>query len=52
MNGYIFDLNQKERIKDIIISLNDEVYTKLLAGVRKFSINEKDINQLGVYFEN
>jgi glycosyltransferase involved in cell wall biosynthesis len=52
MNGYIFDFNQIERIKDIIISLNDEVYTKLLAGVRKFSINEKDIKQLGVYFAN
>ena len=50
VNGYIVNLNNIKAIKDTIINLDDEVYTKLLAGVRQFSINNKDIEQLGAYF--
>lgn len=50
INGYIIDLNNARSMRDIILNLNDKVYTKLLEGVEQFSINDKDIEQLKVYF--
>ena len=50
VNGYIIDLNNARSMRDIILNLNDKVYIKLLEGVEQFSINDKDIEQLKVYF--
>ena len=50
VNGFIIDMNEMETLRENIISLDDEVYAKLLSGVSEFSINEKDMEQLGVYF--
>ena len=50
VNGYIVDLNNTQNMRDIILSLDDEVYTRLLEGVKQFSIDNKDIEQLKVYF--
>ncbi len=50
VNGYIIDLNSTQSMRDIILSLDDEVYTRLLEGVKQFSIDNKDIEQLKVYF--
>ena len=50
VNGYIVDLNSTQSMRDIILSLDEKVYTRLLEGVRQFSINDKDIEQLKVYF--
>jgi glycosyltransferase involved in cell wall biosynthesis len=50
VNGYIVDLNSTQSMRDIILSLDEKVYTRLLEGVRQFSINDKDTEQLKVYF--
>ena len=50
VNGYILDLNSTQSMREVILSLDDKVYARLLEGVRQFSIDVKDIEQLKVYF--
>ncbi len=52
VNGYIFEPSDSEEIKNLILDINDILYEKLLKGVREFSVDEKDLKQLGVYFAN
>ena len=51
-NGYVFEPSDSEEIKNLILDINDILYEKLLKGVREFSVDEKDLKQLGVYFAN
>ncbi len=52
VNGYIVCTASKTNIRHTILTLNEESYQKLLDGVRKFSIEKKDLEQLRVYFAN
>ena len=48
-NGYVFDSNNHKKLKDIVLSINDSSYQTLIDGVKKFSINKKDLNQVISY---
>lgn len=48
-NGYILDVKDLESMKNIIIAIDDEKYQKLLDGVGKYSICEKDKLQIKSY---
>ena len=50
VNGYIVDLKNTQNIKDIILKIDNAAYQKLVDGVEQFSVNNKDIEQLRVYF--
>lgn len=52
VNGYVFEPGDSEEIKSLILGINGSLYEKLLEGVCKFSVDEKDLKQLGVYFAN
>ncbi len=52
VNGYTFEPLNLEEIKNLILNINDTVYQKLFHGVNEFSMDEKDLKQLGVYFDN
>ena len=49
INGYIFNPNDSENIKNIILSVNDENFKKLLDGVESSSIDNKDDMQVELY---
>lgn len=51
-NGYVFEPLNIEEIKRLILNINDVVYQKLIEGVSEFSVDEKDMGQVGVYFAN
>lgn len=52
VNGYVVDLNNTKNIKDTILSIDHVLYQELVKGVNEFSVDEKDLKQLGVYFAN
>lgn len=45
VNGYVFDPMDMEEIKQLILSIDDVIFEKLLDGVSEFSIYEKDLNR-------
>ncbi|MGJ0353761.1 glycosyltransferase [Aliarcobacter cryaerophilus] len=49
VNGYVFDHMDMEEIKQLILSIDDVIYQKLLDGVSEFSIYEKDLKQVLSY---
>ena len=49
VNGYLIDLRNPNKLKDIILGINDSVYQNLIDGVCKFSINKKDLEQVALY---
>ena len=49
INGFIFKVNDMKNISDRILRIDNKNYKKLLAGVKKFSIEEKDKMQVKVY---
>lgn len=49
VNGYIFDPKDSKNLKDIIINIDAKRYDELLAGVKEFSIDDKDKNQISSY---
>ncbi len=49
VNGYIFDPKDNKNLKDIIINIDAKRYDELLAGVKEFSIDDKDRNQISSY---
>jgi len=50
VNGYIVDLKNSQNIKDVILKIDNAAYQNLVDGVEQFSVNNKDIEQLRVYF--
>ncbi len=50
VNGYIIDLKNTQGIENRILSINNEVYCKLVDGVKKLSVDQKDLEQIRVYF--
>lgn len=48
-NGYILDIENLENIKKLLVSMDDKNYQKLLNGVGKYSIDEKDKMQVKIY---
>lgn len=48
-SGYILDMKDLESMKNIIVGIDDEKYLRLLDGVGKYSICEKDELQVSVY---
>lgn len=48
-NGYITDITNTENIKDIILSLDNDKYQKLIHGVKSFNIDQKDYHQVMTY---
>ena len=52
VNGYIFEPMNSEKIKSLILNIDNILYQELIEGVREFSVGEKDLKQLGVYFAN
>ena len=52
VNGYVFEPMDIEKIKRLILGIDDVVYKELVYGVSEFSVGEKDLKQLGVYFAN
>ncbi|MCG3710610.1 glycosyltransferase [Aliarcobacter butzleri] len=49
VNGYILDFNNIENIRKKLLNINNEIYQKLLCGVKKHSINHKDDIQIESY---
>ncbi len=49
INGYILDFNNIENIRKKLLNINNEIYQKLLYGVDKYSINQKDDTQIESY---
>ena len=49
INGYILDFNNIENIRKKLLNINNEIYQKLLRGVKKYSINQKDDIQIESY---
>ncbi len=49
VNGYIFEPMDMEEIKRLILGVDDVVYQKLVDGVSGFSVDEKDVGQVGSY---
>lgn len=49
VNGYVFDPMDMEEIKQLILSIDDVIFEKLLDGVSEFSIYEKDLKQVLSY---
>lgn len=49
VNGYIFDPLYMDDIKNLILSIDDVIYQKLLDGLSEFSVNEKDFVQVNIY---
>ena len=49
-NGYIVDLKISKNIENTILQIDNKIYQKLVDGVEKYSITNKDIEQLRVYF--
>ena len=52
VNGYIFEPMNSEKIKSLILNIDNILYQELIEGVREFSVGEKDLKQLGVYYDN
>lgn len=52
VNGYTFGPLNLEEIKNLILGIDDAIYQKLVDSVSEFSVDEKDLKQLGVYFAN
>ena len=48
-NGFIINPFDKESIREIILKIDDNCYSKLVYGVEKFSVDAKDTLQVGVY---
>ncbi|MDP3587809.1 MAG: glycosyltransferase [Sulfuricurvum sp.] len=48
-NGFIINPFDKESIREIILKIDDNGYSKLVYGVEKFSVDAKDTLQVGVY---
>ncbi len=51
-NGYIIDPNNFNQIRDTIKQIDVEKFNMLSEGAKKFSINEKDEEQIEVYIQN
>ena len=49
VNGFIFDPNKPQNIKNIIENINNETYLRLVDGVSKCSLNDKDLEQAKSY---
>jgi glycosyltransferase involved in cell wall biosynthesis len=49
LNGYILDINNIKCIQRNILSINESKYQKLLVGVKKYPLNEKDKIQVEIY---
>lgn len=49
VNGYVFDPMDMEEIKQLILSIDDVIFEKLLDGLSEFSVNEKDFVQVNIY---
>ncbi len=49
VNGYVVNPTDKNDIKKSILSIDNDKYERLLKGVEKFSIDEKDKWQVEVY---
>jgi glycosyltransferase involved in cell wall biosynthesis len=49
VNGYVFEPMDMEEIKRLILGVDDVVYQKLVDGVSGFSVDEKDVGQVGSY---
>lgn len=49
VNGYILDFNNIENIRKKLLNINNEIYQKLLSGVKRYSINHKDDIQIESY---
>lgn len=49
MNGYVFEPMDTEEIKRLILGIDYVVYQKLIEGVSKFSVYEKDFGQINAY---
>ena len=49
LNGYVVDPYDKISFKNIISSIDNTIYKRLVQGVRNFSLNEKDKVQIKSY---
>ncbi len=49
VNGFIFNPNKPQNIKNIIEKINNQIYLRLLDGVSKCSLNDKDLEQVRSY---
>jgi len=49
VNGYIFEPMDMEEIKRLILGVDDVVCRGLIEGVGGFSVDEKDVGQVGSY---
>ena len=50
VNGYVVDCDKSNHIKNTILKLNNDTYEELICSVDKFSLYNKDLKQLRVYF--
>jgi len=48
-NGYVFEPFDSEEIKSLVLGIGDVVYQKLVVGVSRFSVDEKDFGQAVSY---
>ena len=48
-NGFIFNPLDVEGIKNLILSIDDFVFKRLIQGVSEFSTDEKDLKQVYSY---
>ena len=49
VSGCVMDIASSERIKEFILSIDEKKYGFLLNGVKKYSVNNKDEIQIGIY---
>ena len=49
VNGYVINLNNPKKLRDIILGINNNSYQDLVNGVDKFSVNKKDLEQVTSY---
>lgn len=49
VNGYIFNPKDKKGLKNIILNIDQSTYQNLIDGVSKFSLQQKDKEQVNTY---
>ena len=49
VNGYTLNFKNPEKVKDVILSIDNNAYQDLLKGVSEFSMKNKDISQVNSY---
>lgn len=52
INGFVINPNNREELRKIILKVDGICYEKLIDGVSRFSIDKKDLEQVGVYGSN